>query len=59
VVEGLLKIKIEVEFFFLSFALACLRALLIPLLAFTSASLTFFLTFGFKFQPNLQTSINK
>jgi hypothetical protein len=49
VVGGLLGIKVEVEFFFLSFALAYLRALLIPLLAFVSASLTFFLTFGFGF----------
>jgi hypothetical protein len=49
VVGGLLKIKVEVEFFFLSFALAYLKALLIPLLTFASASLTFFLTFGFKF----------
>jgi hypothetical protein len=59
VVGGLLRIKVEVEFFFLSFALTCLKALLIPLLAFISASLTFFLTFGFGFQPNLQTSINR
>jgi hypothetical protein len=49
VVEGLLGIKVEVEFFFLSFALACLRALLILLLTFANASLTFFLTFGFGF----------
>jgi hypothetical protein len=49
IVRELLGIKVEVEFFFLSFALACLRALLIPLLAFANASLTFFLTFGFKF----------
>jgi hypothetical protein len=53
VVKGLLEIEVKVEFFFLSFALACLRALLILLLAFTSASLTFFLTSSFKFQPNL------
>jgi hypothetical protein len=45
----LLGIEVEVEFFFLSFALACLRALLISLLTFTSASLTFFLTSGFGF----------
>jgi hypothetical protein len=49
VVGGLLGIKVKVEFFFLSFALARLRALLIPLLAFASASLTFFLTSGFRF----------
>jgi hypothetical protein len=49
VAGGLLGIKVEVEFFFLSFALARLRALLIPLLAFASASLTFFSTFGFGF----------
>jgi hypothetical protein len=49
IVGGLLGIKVEVEFFFLSFALACLKALLISLLAFASASLTFFLTFGFGF----------
>ena len=48
-VEGLLGIKIEVEFFLLSFALACLRALLILLLTFTNASLTFFSTSGFRF----------
>jgi hypothetical protein len=52
-VEGLLRIKVKVEFFFLSFTLACLRALLIPLLTFASASLTFFLTSDFRFQPNL------
>jgi len=49
VARGLLGMEVKVEFFFSSFALACLRALLIPLLAFTSASLTFFLTFGFGF----------
>jgi hypothetical protein len=49
IVRGLLGIELEVEFFFLSFVLACLRALLILLLAFASASLTFFLTFGFRF----------
>ena len=59
VVGGLLGIEVKVEFFFLSFALACLRALLIPSLAFASASLTFFLTSGFGFQPNLQTFVNK
>jgi hypothetical protein len=53
VVEGLLRIEVKVEFFFLSFTLAYLRALLILLLAFANASLTFFLTSGFKFQPNL------
>jgi hypothetical protein len=41
--------EVKVEFFFLSFALICLRALLIPLLTFTSAFLTFFLTSGFEF----------
>jgi hypothetical protein len=41
--------EVEVEFFFSSFALACLRALLILLLAFASASLTFFLTSSFGF----------
>jgi hypothetical protein len=59
IVEGLLGIKVKVEFFFLSFALAYSRALLILSLAFTSAFLTFFLTSSFKFQPNLQTFINK
>jgi hypothetical protein len=49
VVRRLLKIEVKVEFFFLSFALACLKALLIPLLAFANASLTFFLTSGFGF----------
>jgi hypothetical protein len=49
VVEGLLGMEVKVEFFFLSFTLACLKALLIPLLAFVSASLTFFLTSGFEF----------
>jgi hypothetical protein len=49
VVGGLLGIELKVEFFFLSFALACLRALLILLLTFASTSLTFFLTFGFGF----------
>jgi hypothetical protein len=59
VAGGLLGIKVKVEFFFLSFTLACLKALLIPLLAFASAFLTFFSTFSFKFQPNLQTFINR
>jgi hypothetical protein len=49
IVEGLLRMEVKVEFFFLSFALACLRAFLILLLTFASASLTFFLTFGFGF----------
>jgi hypothetical protein len=49
VAGGLLGIKVEVEFFFLSFALACLKALLISLLPFASAFLTFFSTFGFRF----------
>jgi hypothetical protein len=49
IVGGLLRIKVKVEFFFLSFALAYLKALLIPLLAFANASLTFFSTFGFGF----------
>jgi hypothetical protein len=49
VVRGLLRIKVKVEFFFLSFALAYLKALLILLLAFASAFLTFFLTSGFGF----------
>jgi hypothetical protein len=49
VVGGLLGIEVKVEFFFLSFALAYLRALLILLLTFASASLTFFLTSSFKF----------
>jgi hypothetical protein len=53
VVGGLPGIKVEVEFFFLSFILARLRALLILSLAFASASLTFFSTSGFEFQPNL------
>jgi hypothetical protein len=48
VAGGLLKTKVKVEFFFLSFALACLKAFLIPLLAFVNTSLTFFLTFSFK-----------
>jgi hypothetical protein len=47
-VKGLLKTKVKVEFFFLSFALAYLRAFLTLLLAFTNTSLTFFLTFSFK-----------
>jgi hypothetical protein len=46
--RGLLRIKVKVEFFFLSFALTCLKALLTLLLTFTSAFLTFFLTFSFK-----------
>jgi hypothetical protein len=45
-VAGLLGVKVEVESF-LSFALAHLRAALIPLYAFASASLTFFSTFYF------------
>jgi hypothetical protein len=49
VARGLLRIKVKVEFFFSSFTLAYLRALLIPLLAFANASLTFFLTSGFGF----------
>jgi hypothetical protein len=49
VVEGLLGIKVEIEFFFLSFALAYLRALLILLLTFASAFLTFFSTSSFGF----------
>jgi hypothetical protein len=49
IIGGLLRIKVEVEFFFLSFALAYLKALLIPLLAFANTFLTFFLTSGFKF----------
>jgi hypothetical protein len=49
VARGLLGIEVEVEFFFLSFALACLKAFLILLLTFTNAFLTFFLTFGFGF----------
>jgi hypothetical protein len=48
IVRGLLGIKVEVEFFFLSFALACLKAFLTLLLTFTNASLTFFLTSSFK-----------
>jgi hypothetical protein len=46
-VVGLLGVKVEVESF-LSFALAYLRAALILLYAFASASLTFFLTFYFR-----------
>jgi hypothetical protein len=49
IIGGFLGIEVKVEFFFLSFALACLRAFLILLLTFANASLTFFLTFGFKF----------
>jgi len=41
---GLLRVEIEVESYFLSFALARLRAALILLYAFTSTSLTFFST---------------
>jgi hypothetical protein len=43
---GLLGVKVKIESF-LSFALAYLRAALILLYAFTSTSLTFFLTFYF------------
>jgi hypothetical protein len=46
--RGLLETKVKVEFFFLSFALACLRALLTLLLTFINTSLTFFLTSSFK-----------
>jgi len=46
-VAGLLGVKVEVESYFSSFALAYLRAALIPLCAFASASLTFFSTFYF------------
>jgi hypothetical protein len=46
--KGLLGIKVKVEFFFLSFALAYLKAFLTLLLTFANASLTFFLTFNFK-----------
>jgi hypothetical protein len=49
VAKGLPKMEVKVEFFFSSFALAYSRALLIPLLTFASASLTFFSTFGFGF----------
>jgi hypothetical protein len=46
--EGLLRIKIKVEFFFLSFVLIYLKAFLILLLTFINAFLIFFLTFSFK-----------
>ena len=42
VMAGLLGVEIEVKSCFLSFTLARLRAALILLYAFTSASLTFF-----------------
>jgi hypothetical protein len=48
IVVGLLEVKVKVESCFLSFALARLRAALIPLCAFASASLTFFSTSYFK-----------
>jgi hypothetical protein len=47
IVVGLLEVKVKVEFF-LSFALVYLRAALILLYAFTSASLIFFSTSYFK-----------
>jgi len=47
-VAGLLGVEVEVESF-LSFALARLRAALILLYAFASASLTFFSTFSLRF----------
>jgi hypothetical protein len=48
IVKGLLATKVKVEFFLLSFALACLKAFLTLLLAFTNAFLTFFLISSFK-----------
>jgi hypothetical protein len=47
VVAGLLGVEVEVESF-LSFALAYLRAALMPSCAFASASLTFFSTSCFR-----------
>jgi hypothetical protein len=47
IVIGLLRVKVEVESF-LSFALAYLKAALILLYAFASASLTFFSTSYFR-----------
>jgi hypothetical protein len=49
VAKELLRIKVKIEFFFLSFALTYLKALLIPLLAFINTFLTFFSTSGFRF----------
>jgi hypothetical protein len=48
-VKGVLKVKVEVEAFFLSSALARLRAPLMRSSAFISASLTFLSISGFKF----------
>ena len=48
VMAGLLGVEIEVKSCFLSFTLARLRAALMPLYAFASAFLIFFLTSCFR-----------